>query len=127
MSRAKFRDSRNQGLLLALVSCHCHRGPRSMRVAWMGTVRRECGAIPAAAPHSRPTGVGPIRAGPTAASADAGNAWSHDVWHAAALQYARPPPMKTAAPAIGLQHAAHGALHWFAAAFTLLGEGEDPL
>lgn len=109
------------------MSCHCLRGPRSMRVACMGTVRRGCGANPAAVPHTRPTGVGPTQAGPTPASADAGNAWGHDFWHAAALQYARPPPMKTGAPAIGSQHAAHGALHRSAAALTLLGEGEDPL
>ena len=68
---------------------------------------------------------GPIQEGPTPASADAGNAWSHDFWHAAALQYARPPPMKTA-PVIGAQHAAHGALHG-SAGLALLGAGEAPI
>lgn len=49
-----------------------------------------------------------------------------DFWHAAALQYARPPPMKTA-PVIGAQHAAHGAPHGSAAGLDLLGAGEAPV
>jgi len=43
-----------------------------------------------------------------------------------ALQYARPPPMKMA-PLIGVQHAAHGALHESAVGLTLFGVGEAPL
>ena len=76
-SREQFFDSRSQASLLALVGFHGLRRLRSMLFACVETARRGCGATSAAVAHSRPTGVKPIRAGATAASADAGNAWSH--------------------------------------------------